>query len=57
MGLKLSMMRIRDFTVHLYGLRNENEKQTDGEPDSGNLYVRFAEGSGLTPAPTLLDFF
>jgi hypothetical protein len=28
--------------------------KTVGEPYTGNLYVRFDEGNGLTPVPTLL---
>lgn len=30
--------------------------KTVGEPYTGNLYVRFEEGNGLTPVPTLLSF-
>ena len=31
--------------------------RTVGEPYTGNLYVRFEEGNGLTPVPTLLANF
>ena len=31
-----------------------SRERTVGEPYTGNLYVRFDEGNGLTPVPTLL---